>query len=115
MKKRGTLGWFMKPGGENWISLTRCSVVSCYHYWVTKIMKKSYELWRKWKKTTDVNSYQCHCLMPGDQVPNIVMFVVIIAERLGISAQTVSKEGGNHADVRLRLLPKLRTIINNIC
>ena len=26
---------------ENWISLTRCSVVSCYHNWVTKIMKKS--------------------------------------------------------------------------
>ena len=26
---------------ENWTSLTRCSVVSCYHYWVTKIMKKS--------------------------------------------------------------------------
>ena len=53
--------------------------------------------------------------MPGDQVPNIVMFVVIIAEGLGISAQTVSKEGWNHAEVRLRLLPKLRTIVNNIC
>ena len=26
---------------ENWIGLTRRSVVSCYHYWVTKIMKKS--------------------------------------------------------------------------
>ena len=53
--------------------------------------------------------------MPGDQVPKIVMFVVTIAESLGISAQTVSTEGGNHADVRLRLLPKLRTIVNNIC
>ena len=50
--------------------------------------------------------------MREDQVPNIVMFVVIIAESLGISAQTVSKEGGNRAGVRLRLLPKLRTIIN---
>ena len=78
-------------------------------------MKKSKELWRKWKKKPDVNSYQCHCLMPGDQVPKIVMFVVTIAESLGISAQTVSTEGGNHADVRLRLLPKLRTIVNNIC
>ena len=46
---------------------------------------------------------------------DLVMFVVMIAESLGISAQTVSKEGGNHADVRLRLLPKLRTIVNNIC
>ena len=59
------------------------------------------------KKATDVNSFQCHCLIPGDQVPNIVMFVVTIAENLGISAQTVSKEGGNHADVRLRLPPRL--------
>ena len=48
-------------------------------------------------------------------MPNIVMFVVTIAECLGISVQTVSKEGGKHADVRLRLLPKLRTIVNNIC
>ena len=41
--------------------------------------------------------------------------VVTIVESLGISVPTVSKEGGNHADVRLRLLPKLRTIVNNIC
>ena len=69
----------------------------------------------KVEKTTDLNSFQCQYLMPGDQVPNIVMFVVTILESLGISVQTVSKEGGNHADVRLCLLPKLRTIVNNIC
>ena len=44
-------------------------------------------------------------------MPNI-MFVVIIAESLGISAQTVSKEGGNHTDIHLCLLPKLRTLLN---
>ena len=53
--------------------------------------------------------------MPGDQVSNIVMFVVTIAESLGISAQTVSTEDGNHADVRVRLPPKLRPKVNNIC
>ena len=47
-------------------------------------------------------------------MPNIVMFVVTIAKSLGISAYTVSKEGGNHADVSLCLLPKLRTIINEL-
>ena len=100
MKKRGTLGWFRLV----------YETLRGYHYWVTKIMKQSKELWRKWKKTTELNSYQCHCLMPGDQVPNMVMFVVAIAESLIISAQTVSTEGGNHADVRLRLLPKLRSV-----
>jgi len=39
----------------------------------------------KVEKTMSVNSYQYQSLMQGDQVPNIVMFVVIIAESLGIS------------------------------